>query len=365
MTVEELKKTGWIVFECISGSKAYGTDLPGSDTDIKGVYILPKARLYGLDYLPQINNETNDETYYEIGRFFELLEKNNPNILELLASPPDKILYKHPIFDRIDPQIFISKKCKDTFAGYAFSQIKKARGLNKKIANPVEKTKKTILEFCHILQGQGSISLVKWLKANDIEQQNCGLVKVPHFKDIYGIYPDPKNELGYKGILRKENATSVLLSSVKKGEKPLAWLHFNQDGYTKYCKDYHDYWDWVENRNELRYQTNIEHGKNYDSKNMMHTFRLLDMAVELLGAGQINVRRPNREELLSIRRGEWQYDDLISMAENKMAEVEKAAAESPLPEEPDHDMVNKLLITLRATYYGDQVTPYTTVHDLL
>ncbi len=45
---------------------------------------------------------------------------------------------------------------------------------------------------------------------------------------------------------------------------------------------------WVEHRNKARYNTNIEHGKNYDSKNLMHTFRLLDMAEEIARERTLN-----------------------------------------------------------------------------
>ncbi|SDK25805.1 Predicted nucleotidyltransferase [Catalinimonas alkaloidigena] len=66
LTVEELRQRGWIVLECLSGSRAYGLDTPTSDTDLKGVFILPEAEFYGLDYVPQVQNATNDEVYYEL-----------------------------------------------------------------------------------------------------------------------------------------------------------------------------------------------------------------------------------------------------------------------------------------------------------
>src|ERR1700750_541617 len=117
MTIEEIKQNGLLLFECISGSKAYGLDTPKSDTDIKGVFYLSKNQFYGLDYVPQVNNESNDEVYYELGRFIELLVKNNPNILELLATPPDCVLYRHPIMNSINADMFLSKLCRETFAG--------------------------------------------------------------------------------------------------------------------------------------------------------------------------------------------------------------------------------------------------------
>ncbi len=128
-------------------------------------------------------------------------------------------------------------------------------------------------------------------------------------------------------------------------------MYFNKDGYIKYCKDYKAYWAWVENRNEDRYQTTIGKGKNYDSKNMMPTFRLLDMAVEILKNGKILVKRPNREELLAIRKGEWSYEELIRKAEEKMDRVELVYQESKLQEKPDHDRINQLLVNLRRSYY--------------
>ena len=143
MTIQTLKSQNHILFEVISGSKSFGLDTPTSDTDIKGVYYLPKDQFYGLTYIPQISNETNDEVYYELGRFVELLLKNNPNILEILASPNDCVLYKHPLMERLKLEDFLSKLCKDSFAGYAMTQIKKATGLKKKIVNPMEKEKKS------------------------------------------------------------------------------------------------------------------------------------------------------------------------------------------------------------------------------
>ncbi len=351
MTIQDLKDNGLIIYECISGSKAYGLDLPTSDTDIRGVFLLPQDKLYGLRYIEQVADKTNDTVYYELGRFIALLRKNNPNILELLATPKDKILHKHPLIERIKPELFLSKRCKDTFGGYAFTQVRKARGLNKKIVNPVDKARKTILEFCYVLHKQGSIPLLKWLELNDFRQENIGLVNVPHAKGIFGIYYDAEGTLGYKGIMRKTTANEVLLSSIPKREEVIGHLYFNQDGYTKYCKDYREYWDWVEKRNESRYQNNVEHGKNYDSKNMMHTFRLLDMAVEILEQGKVIVHRPNREALLAIRRGEWEYDDLIAKAEEKMQAVESAYENSALPERPDAEAIERLLVELRHAFY--------------
>ncbi len=92
MEIEDLRKNETIILECICGSRAYGLATPTSDTDIKGVFLLPKFDFYGLNYTPQVNNSTNDIVFYELRRFIELLSVNNPNILELLNTPDEHVI---------------------------------------------------------------------------------------------------------------------------------------------------------------------------------------------------------------------------------------------------------------------------------
>lgn len=351
MTYEDVKRNGWLIYECLSGSKAYGLDLPSSDTDIKGIYVLPQRLYYGLDKPLQLSNESNDTVYYELERAVELLLKSNPTVLEMLFTPADKVLYRHPLMDRLDPARFLSKACKDTFAGYARGQIQKARGLNKKIVNPVEKERKAVPDFCYVPYRQGSVPVQKWLESRGLRQENCGLAAIPHITDGYGLYYSPVAGF-YKGIVQKASSNDISLSSIPVGEEPLAVMFYNKDGYTKYCRDYKEYWDWVEKRNNERYDNNIAHGKNYDSKNLMHTFRLLDMAEDIAAHSTIRVTRPNREELLAIRRGEYEYDELIKMAGEKISRIEQLFENSTLPYAPDETYANEVLWEIRMGVYG-------------
>ncbi|WLF83949.1 DNA polymerase beta superfamily protein [Moraxella sp. ZY210820] len=354
LTIHDLKSQNLILLECISGSKAYGLDTPTSDTDIKGVFYLPKSYYYGLhkQYIPQIANETNDIVYYELGRFIELLLQNNPNMMELLATPSDKILYKHPLMNYFKPEWFISKLCMQTFAGFATAQIKKARGFNKKIVNPIAKEKKNILDFCVVFQGGQSIDVKKWLEKNHLEQSQMGLSAMPHATQMYAMFVDD-GTMNFSGIIRHEDNTQVLLSSIPKGLNPIAYLSFNQMGFSKYCNDYQAYWHWVEHRNEQRYQTTEQHGKGYDSKNMMHTIRLLQTALDIAQTGQVNVKRANRDELLAIKAGNFEYDALIVWAERLEDEIKIAFQQSSLPAKPDENKIVQTLAKIREQLYAE------------
>lgn len=338
----------FILLECISGSKAYGLALPHSDTDIKGVFYLPKEEFYSLEYTEQVNNESNDIVYYELKRFIDLLSKNNPNILELLATPEDSVLIKHDIVKEIKPELFLSKLCMQTFAGYAQTQIRKAKGLNKKISRPMDEKRKSILDFCYVVKGQGTISLINWLKNNKYRQEECGLVNIPHMRDVYAIYHNSQDSNNvFNGICSSDFANDVQLSSVSKGIEPKGIMSFNKSGYSTYCKEYKEYWDWVNKRNEERYHNTIKHGKNYDAKNMMHVFRLLNMAEEIALYKKINVRRHDRDFLLKIRSGDFLYEDLVRMADEKTEKIVEVFNKSDLPEAPDIKAANGLLINLR------------------
>ena len=351
LTIDWIKENGLLVFEAISGSKAYGLDTVKSDTDIRGVFVLPKNRFYGLDYTEQVNNATNDIVYYELKRFMELLSKNNPTILEMLNTPVDCVLQKHAIMDLLKPELFLSKLCEKTFANYAYTQIKKAYGLEKKILNPVDEERKSVLDFCLVYEGKDAIPLKKYIEANKMYQKKMGLTALTHVRDCYNMFYSER--LQYSGVMRKEESNEVCLSSIPKGEKSIAMLYFNKDGYSVYCKKYKEYWDWVNKRNDERYKTTLAHGKNYDSKNMMHVFRLLLMAKEIATEEQINVRRKDRDFLLSVKEGKFEYDELLQKSESLKDELSILYQNSNLQTEPDIDVIDALLVKMREMYYNE------------
>jgi uncharacterized protein len=86
---------------------------------------------------------------------------------------------------------------------------------------------------------------------------------------------------------------------------------------------------------------------------MMHTFRLLEMAEEILKDGQINVRRPNREWLLKIRKGDFDYADLMAQADAKVTTIDAAFDASNLPDRPNMEVIETALVTIRTGFYAE------------
>ncbi len=354
MRFEEVHNNrGALLLQAVSGSQAYGLATPQSDVDIKGVFVQPRGRFYGLRRVEQVANEKHDTVYYEVGRFVELLLKNNPTALEILATPEDCILHRHPLMQRIRPEAFLSRLCNDTFAGYAKTQIKKARGLNKKIFNPVEPKRRGVLDFCYALEGGHSIPVQEWLKKQGLNQQDCGLAAVPHARDVYALFgPEPSPGASFSGIVSGPEANDVSLSSIPKGAVPAVLVSFNKDGYSTHCRQYREYRGWEEDRNAARYAGTLSHGRAYDAKNMMHTFRLLHTAAEIAREGALHVRRPDRDFLLRVRAGEFPYEDLLQMADERLAEMDALYAASPLPKRPDEVVAEAVLVKIREEWYA-------------
>lgn len=388
-TVEQIEKKG-LAYKFVRGSQLYNTSTPESDTDFGGVYIADNATLMGLPeyYEPQISDDKHDTTYYELGRWVELLMKANPNALESLFAPEDKIIGEiHPAVQLIREHrdLFVTKECFNSLTGYAISQIKKCRGLNKKCVQPVLE-RKEVLDFCYTFKEQGSQSMKEFLAERGLDQKYCGLVNIPNMKDTYGVYYDfashakfetmdfptrrelaiyvlntfgetyyneylrrihDKEFFGYSGIVHPDGKSNeVRLSSIPKGEKPICFMTYNQNGYESHCKKYKEYQEWVEKRNPVRYESNLK--SNYDCKNVMHCVRLLHMGKELAeGKGFNVVRTWDRDFLLDIRNHKYEYEYIMDYVENLFNDMKELIETCPLPETVDREKVNELLIKAR------------------
>ena len=190
---EEIRKSGRLIYEYVRGSHAYGLNTPQSDIDTGGVYVAETDEVLGLraGYKEQISDSKSDNVWYEVGRFLELCLNSNPNMLEALFIPERCVRYCAPEMKLIleHREKFLSKKAFNALCGYAIEQIKKARGLNKKIVEPILE-RKTPIDFCWTNWGQGSIEVTRYLEMHGLKQIYCGLVDVPNIRGGHGVYYD-------------------------------------------------------------------------------------------------------------------------------------------------------------------------------
>lgn len=84
----------------------------------------------------------------------------------------------------------------------------------------------------------------------------------------------------------------------------------------------------------------------YDTKNASHLIRLLEMGIEYLTDGSLNVQRTNATKLLSIKHGEWTLEQVQKEAERLFALSQESYVRSKLPSKVDRAKVNELLISL-------------------
>ena len=401
MNFESIRKNGDLLFESVRGSHLFGLATPTSDIDTFGVFCCPPELLFGTgkDYVSILESGKNDDYWDEIGKFIKELGKSNPNALEALFTP-DKWI-KHfdpslqPLWDIRDS--LITKACFKSFSGYAIDQIKKAKGLGKAINIDPEtvRRRKNPLEFCWVAMrtGDGDVRLDKWLSRNGLKQEHCGIVHLTNTLEMYNLYYDwfadkdlrledyirlrygirqpnflqrikygkelsegKKTEfIGYRGLLDPSDIETSQLrcSSVTKEDalNPLCTFQYNYLAFSQHCADYKRYWSWVENRNPGRFELNK--GYNYDGKNCCACIRLMTMAKELSEGQGMKLDRSeiDRDFLLAVKNHALTFDQVISKMDELEASMKDSFEKSNLPDEPDRDLLENILVQIRKIHY--------------
>lgn len=283
MNFDIIRKNGDLLFESIRGSHLFGLNTETSDIDTFGVFCGPEDWFLGSgkDMIPMVKSEKSDDYWDELKKYFFELGKSNPEALVSLFTPEKFILHFDPVLQPlwdIRDQL-LTKECFKSFSGYAYSQIKKAKGLKKAINTDPEEVKerKNPLYFCQVPVGIGTHTLKKWLDDRKLRQECCGISRLPNSNECYALFYDwgkakelgdnvelDKPIIGYRGILSPDDplTSQLRLSSIPKDEEPLCWFQFNSNAYTSHCIEYKRYWDWVKNRNTARFELNKGH--NYD-----------------------------------------------------------------------------------------------------
>lgn len=345
-SAEELMKDNMLV-KHYAGSIAYGTNLPTSDVDFRGIFCADPVNIL-TPFFPvrQSTDVTEEDTvFYELAHFLQLCLDCNPNIVETLWVDDADITFRTVAYDtlRDNRHRLLSSKLAFTFSGYAMAQLKRIKGHNKWINNPQSEQSPKPCEYLSVVQYFG---LDKNLKVN-LALYRDGHRFVPYGGNIYGVYPERGRKLwdDTGGLNDLFDGDRESLGS------PLLIVKWNKEEY-KLAKEKHvQYWDWKNNRNESR--SELEENFGYDTKHAMHLVRLMRMGVEALRDGEVIVKRPDAQELLDIRAGSLTYDELIKYAEHMDDQVRNVwYKKTELRKKPDLKFAAMLLMDVQNSVWG-------------
>lgn len=292
----------YLIFEAIVGSKLYGTSNEFSDTDLRGICIPPMNVLLDPFMGFEVKDsgfEEEDRAIYNLGHWMKLCADANPNIIELLFIPNKFRVYSSMIWELIldNKNLFLSKKIKHTFTGYAFSQMKKMELHREWFENPPTH-KPTREEF----------GLTQSPVISEGLLQNALQLKHEFFKEEY-------------------------LEEIRK-----------EKSYREAKKKWDNYYSWLTQRNPERRAMEEKFG--YDGKFASHVFRLMSEGKELLLTGNITFPLPNADWLLSIKEGFYSYEQIMEMARTMEQEFELWYEQSSLPMKPNRNKIKELYLSI-------------------
>lgn len=279
------------IYKTIVGSTAYGTNTPESDIDMKGICVPPIEYYFGGRVFEQ-QEFSADHTVFSLKKFVHLAQDCNPNIIEMLYTKEEHIILNTVWGEslRANRDMFLSKKARHTFGGYAHAQLQRIKGHR------------------------------KWIMFKETE-------------------PKPEDF-----VIQKTKLDST-------GQK-ITYDHFQEEQYKGALRHWNQYLEWKRQRNPAR--AILEEKYGYDCKHAMHLVRLLRMGIEILEHGLVLTYRPDAKELLDIRNGLLGYDDLIAYAEAMDLKLQQLYETSTLPHAPDMEKIDKWLISTTKDYLNEK-----------
>lgn len=298
------------------GSKAYGTDLPTSDTDIRGIATNSAASIFTGKDFEVFTDAATDTVIYSLEKILTLLANCNPNTIEILFVRDKDIIYIDEIGQmlRANRDIFLSRKCIGTFGGYANQQLYRLQ-------------QKTVTALPEKEYNDHIAKVIKGMQE--------------HLQDRYGI-----------NTIDIINTDDGLIADIKETRCPADKLADVLNEINNVIRSY--------NRVSTRNKKALEHNKI--NKHAMHLIRLYRMANELLTTGTVCTYRDKDHDLLmAIRNGEYSDSDKElkpEFFELVKAEEEKfnAAKNNPVvPKEPDYEKIDELHVRINELVFIEKL----------
>lgn len=364
----------------LAGSRSYGTEHPLSDTDYKGIMVIPKSyytspfksfeqtswkseeksgRVSEIDGVVEADEEG---TIFDLRKFLRLASSCNPNVVEVLFTD-DKHLVAVTEEGRIlreHGNLFLSQLALQTFTGYAMSQLKRIRGHKKFLDDPPKETptrkkfglpEEKIIRPDQIAAARAYIEnhtkeIVPWIAERDKQHEGA------FWEGMYKIMALLLQELDIEFDIEtsewkhlREHAYDHVAQSLGFDANFIKYLK-QEKAYSQKRLHYKQYRAWQKNRNPARAELESKYG--YDCKHASHLVRLLRCGEEVLTKGTLTVFRPDREELKLIRNGGWEYDDLVSWSEEQVEKLYDLVREGKavVPVEPDFEKIEELSVRL-------------------
>lgn len=292
-----------LIYETVHGSTAYGLAREGSDLDLKGVVVGPRAWYFGYRGGPEQLTLDPDHVRFEMRKLLRLLANANPTVLELLFVPEAMHRALSAEGQRLldARERFLSRRVGESFGGYALGQLRRIQTHR------------------------------KWLLAPPAAAPA---------REAFGLSERvavPKDQQG---------AAQTLIDRGVLVELPESFLDLlgREKRYQAAKREWQQFQQWRRERNVARAELEARHG--YDTKHAMHLVRLQRMAVEILRERRVEVVRSDREELLAIRDGAWPFERLLEEAERMGEAIREATDSSALPERADEDAIEALGIEI-------------------
>lgn len=328
-----------------AGSLSYGTNLPTSDVDIRGVFCANPVNIR-TPFFPvrEVNlPDQEDGKLHELSNFMQLYTQCNPNILETLWVDSSDIIQSNEVYDYLRSQRaeLLSSKVAFTFSGYAISQLKRIKGHNKWINNPQPEDEPRHKDFLKMIFNHTDTKIMP----RDFDVTKFTDLRLTHYgNDIFGLVNTTQKGCEVLDIRGDFNISAKQQEEVDKSKNtPSILFKYLGDEYRQAKEKHYNYWTWKNNRNEKR--SALEEDFGYDTKHAMHLVRLLRMGEEVLSGNGVIVKRPDAQELLAIRGGAWKYEELLEYAETKDKLIRgELYKNTSLCKAPDLKLASKVLM---------------------
>jgi hypothetical protein len=237
--------------------------------------------------------------------------------------------------------LFLTKRVRHTFSGYAASQLKRIRVHNRWLRSPPTEQptraafglpETTLIPADQLAAANAAIraQLDEWAPRflDDLEPATRTAVTSRMAEHLATLDVAMHDDL-WPGAARVVGLSDNMIEVLAREKR-----------YASAKKEWDNFQTWKRQRNPTRAELEARFG--YDTKHAMHLVRLLRMCREILETGRVLVRRPDADELLAIRAGAWSYERLVEWAENEDHELQAVAERSALPRAPDLAAIDRL-----------------------